>query len=80
MKEYFKKLISSTDPESAMRWVLIFIVVFTAIVFWGTWLIISIINSQAADIPSGTATAYATVNGSAIAGKIVQKFAEAKKE
>jgi predicted permease len=81
MKEYFKSLISNTDPASAMRWIMIFVVIFTTVVFWVTWLIVCICKQEVSDMPSGAVTAYSTANGSAIAGKVVQKiFGENKDE
>jgi predicted permease len=71
--EYFKKITSATDPSSSMRWVLIFVTIFTTVLFWGTWLIVCILNNQLTDIPSGAVTAYSAGNASAIFGKVVQK-------
>ena len=81
MKEYFKKLVDTTDPSSTMRWVTIFVIVFTSLVFWGTWLVICLIKNAMVDMPTGAVTAYSSSNLTAVGGKLLQKiFGEKDKE
>jgi len=70
---YLKDIINENTSSSSMRWVLIFVTLFTTIIFWGTWLIICIINGQIVDIPTGAVAAYGAGNTSAILGKVLQK-------
>jgi len=70
----FKEMVKETSAASTMRWVLIFVTIFTTLVFWGTWLFISILNNTVSDVPTGTATAYGASNAAAIFGKVMQKI------
>jgi predicted permease len=74
MLDYFKNIAREDTASSTMRWVLIFVTIFTTVLFWGTWIIVSIMKAQVVDIPTGAVTAYSAGNASAILGKVVQKI------
>lgn len=84
---FLTKLIDAADSTSTMRALTIFNTIFSNVLFWGVWAVMTICDNMdntvmdlftIPDIPSGVVTAYLGINGVTLAGKAVQSFAESK--
>jgi hypothetical protein len=78
-KTFWGNLVSSNNRLSSMRW--IFVVTFCAvnILFWGAWLVLTIINGTMQDVPEGLVWAYTGVLSVVTGGKVVQSFSPSER-
>jgi hypothetical protein len=76
----FRELIDETNSFSSLRWVVIFVLVVTTLIFWGTWMGICIINKTIVELPTGVVTAFSASNLTLIGGKILQRIFGEKNE
>lgn len=84
---FLSRLIDAADTSSMTRAVTIFNTIFSNIMFWGTWAVMTICDNMdntvtdaftIPDQPSGIVTAYLGINGVVLIGKAVQSFAETR--